>query len=145
MTNIPSLKKLQSLPMGINEYTEKAAAAKATLHSSGRAFLKHVANELGLAAGDYDIRSNKGGIAVSGEVTLHAEHLYVQLSESFVGNDKVTVMYRTCKDRKDYGGGTNNWTSVDKLADGAYAGFVARCQTLMQPAPAAPRPVMPKP
>lgn len=145
MTNIPSLKKLNALPVGIDGYSETGAAAKATLHSSGRAFLKHLAGDLGLKSTQYDIRSNKGGVAVSGEVTLHADHLYVQLSESFVGSDKITVMYRSCKDRKDYAGGANNFSSVDKLTNGAYPGFVARCQTLMQEVNSTPKPAMAKP
>jgi hypothetical protein len=32
------------------------------------------------------VRSNKGGIAVTGEVTLHADNLYVQVCDAWGGN-----------------------------------------------------------
>jgi hypothetical protein len=37
--------------------------------------------------GDYDLRSNEAGLAVSGEITLHADRLYVQVSQSAMGYD----------------------------------------------------------
>ena len=52
--------------------------AKEAFHRTARRQLKLLAAALGLPTGGFDLRSNKGGIAVSGEVTLHADHLYVQ-------------------------------------------------------------------
>jgi len=89
--------------------------AKASFHSEGRAVLRKLAKQLGLTAGTYDIRSNRGGIAVSGEVTLHGEGLYVQFAQSCCGNDG--FMWRTCEGRKDYTGGRNHWMKWGELAD----------------------------
>lgn len=91
------------------------ATAKAAFHSEGKAVLRKLAKALGLTPGTYDIRSNMGGIAVSGEVTLHGENLYVQFAQSFGGNNG--FMWRTCKGRKDYTGGRNNWSQWEALAD----------------------------
>lgn len=130
------LKKLASLSPGIDAYTDAGAAKKATLHSAGKSFLRRLADDLGMPAGSFDIRSNKGGIAVSGEVTLHGDSLYVQLSENCIGRGAVNVMYRTCRDRQDCCGGQNNFIDASTLQAGAYAGFVAKCKTLMESAPA---------
>jgi hypothetical protein len=89
-------------------------AAKRLFHSRARSLLRRVATALGLRPGDYDLRSNQGGIAVSGEITLHGDHLYVQVSQSAMGHHS-GVLFRTCKGRKDYSGGLNNFASLDLL------------------------------
>jgi len=68
-----------------------------------------IATALGLEPGSYDLRSNQAGIAVSGEITL-----YVQVSQSAMGYHS-GVLFRTCKGRKDYVGGPNNFASLDLL------------------------------
>jgi hypothetical protein len=73
-----------------------------------------VATALGLKADTYYLRSNQAGIAVSGEITLHGDHLYVQVSQSAMGYHS-GVLFRTCKGRKDYVGGPNNFASLDLL------------------------------
>jgi hypothetical protein len=88
--------------------------AKRALHSGARRQLKLLATALGLAPGAYDLRSNPGGIAVSGEVTLHADHVYVQACQPATGHD-TGLMFRTCQGRKDYYGGPNNFASLDLL------------------------------
>jgi hypothetical protein len=90
------------------------AEAKRAFHSRARRQLKQLAEALGLPPGSYDLRSNQGGIAVSGEVTLHADRLYVQASQSAMGHD-YGILVRTCRDRKDYCGGPNNFASLDLL------------------------------
>ncbi len=72
----------------------------------GRQLARKLAADLGLAPGTFDIRTNKAGIAVSGEVTLHAERLYVSLGQSFLGT---SFMFRCCNGRKDYSGAVNRW------------------------------------
>lgn len=99
---------------GVNAYTDAGHEAKQFLHREGRRFLKALAKEVGIPAGTFDIRSNMGGIAVSGEVTLHSDTLYVQLSESL--RPGIDIMFRTCKGRKDYSGGMNNFSHVRTLA-----------------------------
>lgn len=106
-------------------------ARKKAFHTAARRALNRVAAELGLSKGQYEIRVNKGGIAVSGEVTLHTDPvvrgdinatdwredgLYVQVSQSCLGKGR-EVMYRLCKSRADYTGGQNHFVSADTLDD----------------------------
>lgn len=99
----------------INCYSDEGNARKNMFHGEGKLFLKRLAKELNLAAGTYDIRSNIGGMAVSGEVTLHSDTLYVQLSESCMARG-VSVLFRSCKHRGDYTGGQNFHTDMAHLA-----------------------------
>lgn len=89
---------------------------KARFHSMGRARLRMLAALLELPVGSFDIRSNKGGIAVSGEVTLHAERVYVQVSQSCLGGG-MGVLVRSCEGRHDYMGGRNHWLPLSQLND----------------------------
>jgi hypothetical protein len=88
--------------------------AKRLFHRRARSQLRRLATALGLAPGSYDLRSNPAGIAVSGEITLHTDCLYVQASQSAMGRDN-GILFRTCKGRKDYVGGPNNFVSLDLL------------------------------
>lgn len=101
----------------VNEYTTIGASNKDALHTLGRKFLKELVSEVGIPAGTYDIRSNKGGMAVSGEVTLHSERLYVQLYEN--GNG-VEILFRTVRGLQDYSGGQNNFAGVAFLFTHAF-------------------------
>ncbi len=87
--------------------------AKEKFHKLAKKACKEIAEKLGLQKGTYDIRSNMAGIAVSGEVTLHGEHIYIQLGQ---GSFRDRFMYRSCKGRKDYTGGPNRWMYWDTLA-----------------------------
>jgi hypothetical protein len=89
-------------------------AGKRLFHSRARSQLRRLASALRLAPGSYDLRSNRGGIAVSGEITLHSDRLYVQASQSVMGHDN-GILFQTCKGRKDYVGGANNFVSLDLL------------------------------
>jgi hypothetical protein len=88
--------------------------AKRAFHSHTRRRLKQLATALGLPPGAYDLRSNLAGIAVSGEITLHADRLYVQASQPVTGSD-TGILFRTCDGREDYVGGANNFASLDLL------------------------------
>lgn len=93
------------------------ADAKKAFHAAAKKYLRRLLKELGTDYGAADpIRSNMGGIAVSGEVTLHCDGLYVQVSQSCMG-DAGTVMFRSCKSRKDYTGGINNFANAETLID----------------------------
>lgn len=92
------------------------AREKEAFHNTGRARLRKLAAGLGFEKGSYDIRSNKGGVAVSGEVTLHHDRVYVQIAQSMMGPDK-GIMFRTCEGRKDYTGGRNNFAPLSLLND----------------------------
>lgn len=102
-------------------------AQKYRFHSTARARLRRLAVDLKLAAGSYDLRSNKAGIAVSGEVTLHHEAVYVQVSQSALGGG-MGILIRTCRGRRDYTGGPNNFASLDLLDD--ISSLAARVRTI---------------
>ncbi|PMV96492.1 MULTISPECIES: hypothetical protein [unclassified Pseudomonas] len=86
---------------------------KETLHRSGKRLLLEIAGALQLSPESYDVRSNKGGNGVMGEVTLHSDDLYLMVH---VATGELRVMYRTCKGRKDYCGGMNHYIGVPDLA-----------------------------
>ena len=88
--------------------------AKRLFHSQARRRLLELAAALSLDAGAYDLRSNQGGIAVSGEVTLHADRLYVQVSQPATRAD-TGILFRSCEGRRDYVGGRNNFAPLDLL------------------------------
>lgn len=114
----------------VNSYSGAGDQRKNAMHRCGRAFLRQVAKDLGLPKGSYDLRSNLGGMAVSGEVTLHTERLYLQISESPVGGGGVSILARSCRGRNDYVGGQNNWHPLARIAQGGYPGFLAQCTAL---------------
>jgi hypothetical protein len=89
---------------------------KAAFHRAAAAQMRKLAKALGLDAGTYDLRSNKGGVAVSGEVTLHHDLFYLQASQSVAGSDK-GLLLRTCEGRKDYSGGRNHLLTLAMLDD----------------------------
>jgi hypothetical protein len=78
--------------------------------------LRKLAGQLLLGKADREIRYNAGGIAVSGEAVLHADKLYVQVSQSALGPGH-EVLYRTCTSRTDYTGGDNHWAAAAQLED----------------------------
>lgn len=86
-------------------------ALKSEFLRTGKQMLIRMAYALGLNEDQYDLRVNKAGIAVSGEVTLHTDSHYVQFSQSRPG----TFLVRSCKNRKDYTGGQNHWVKWEDL------------------------------
>jgi antirestriction protein ArdC len=101
-------------PFNFGKSVSYDEGGKRRFHARGRVRLAALAGELGLLPEDYDLRSNIGGIAVSGEVTLHSDNLYVQVSQGAMGNDS-GIMYRTCRGRRDYSGGQNHFAPLDSL------------------------------
>lgn len=92
-----------------NGYSDEAQDRKLKAHRSTMVVLRQLAKELALAKGTYEVRSNQGGMAVSGEVTLHGERIYVQVG------CHLGVLVRSCNGRKDYSGGPNHWFDVGNL------------------------------
>jgi len=90
------------------------AEGKRRFHRHARRQLLALAAALGLEPGDYDLRANAAGIAVSGEATIHADRLYVQVSQPATRAD-TGILFRTCEGRRDYTGGRNNFASLDLL------------------------------
>lgn len=89
---------------------------KRRFHSTVRSRLKKLAAELRLPAGSYDIRSNKAGIAVSGEITLHHERAYIQVGQFGLWSGH-GILIRTCNGRTDYIGGPNHVVALSMLDD----------------------------
>ena len=85
-------------------------------HTMARARLRDLAKELRLNAGSFDLRSNAGGIAVSGEITLHHEDVYVQVCQPATRAD-TGILIRTCNGRRDYSGGRNHYAPLALLDD----------------------------
>jgi hypothetical protein len=88
--------------------------AKRRFHTQARRCLLELAAALGFTPCTFDLRSNEAGIAVSGEITLHADRLYVQASQPATGGD-TGILFRSCAGRRDYIGGRNNFASLDLL------------------------------
>lgn len=82
---------------------------KEEFHKAYARILRGVAKRMELAPGTYEVRSNKGGPAVLGEVTLHGESIYIQVGGSLCTADAPDLYYRSVKGRKDYTGGVNRW------------------------------------
>ncbi len=89
---------------------------KRRFHSTARSRLRKLAAELQLAAGSYDVRSNKAGVAVSGEITLHYDRAYIQVGKFGLSSGH-GILIRTCKDRRDFTGGPNHFVGLDLLDD----------------------------
>lgn len=92
------------------------ATRKKEFHNLATRRLRQLAGLLGFDKADYDLRSNMGGVAVSGEVTLHHERVYIQAAQSAIGADS-GILIRTCEGRKDYTGGPNHFASLSTLDD----------------------------
>ncbi len=108
-----SLADLTSVP--IDAYTPEGEDRKKKFHHRAARQLRLLAMELGLKNGEYDIDSNKAGIAVCGEVTLHTDSLYIQVSNGLGRGQE--IMFRKCESRQDYSGDRNRWAAAGKLDD----------------------------
>jgi hypothetical protein len=93
-----------------------APEQKRRFHATARARLRKLAAALDFAPVSYDLRTNEAGIAVSGEITLHHEHVYIQVSQPFTGCDS-GILIRTCEGRRDYTGGRNHLAPLSLLDD----------------------------
>jgi len=87
---------------------------KRVFHGQAGSRLRLLAAALGFRDSDYDVRSNQGGVAVSGEAILHAARLYVQESQSCMGCD-AGILFRSCDGRQDYVGDRNHFAPLDLL------------------------------
>ncbi|WP_210234900.1 hypothetical protein [Methylocystis sp. B8] len=83
-------------------------AQKKLFHAKGRAALRALAKELWLPPNSFDVRNCHGGVAASGEIILHGESIYIQISQPATGADS-GVPIRSCNGRCDYEGGRNHF------------------------------------
>lgn len=112
------------------------AERKRRFHATARARLRQLVAELRLPAGRFDLRSNQGGIAVSGEITLHDEQIYVQVCQPATRAD-TGILIRICRDRRDYSGGANHFAPLSLLDD--IPALAAQVRAVMATAPGASR------
>lgn len=78
----------------------KSREDKERFHSVAKRLLKALAKDLGLAAGSFEIRSNMGGGAVSGEVSLQHEDFRIEASSP--GSKQETgLRMHTCANRQN--------------------------------------------
>ena len=113
------------------EMLEAEGSDRPQLSSREQAVLAEV---LGLPEGSYDLRSNKGGIAVSGEVTLHGENVYIQASQPVAGSPATGLLIRSCDGRRDFTGGPNHFASLAALdSPKGLADYVLRVSPSVRP------------
>lgn len=107
--------------------------AKKQFLNTGRAFLRALGKDLGLADAKAD--SNPGGIAVSGECTLmgmwQTNGLYVQLSQPCFDRERV-LLYRTIRHSKDYAGWRNLYLTRRNLAEMSYPDLLFKLAALRE-------------
>lgn len=111
--------------------------AKALFHRQGKAAMRDLANALHLEPDTYEVRSNKGGIATSGEITLHAEEVWVQLALGAMGHGQ-EVVFRRVRGRRDHSGDQNRWTSIRELLQPQQFAARLRAELRLTSAAAAP-------
>lgn len=117
----------------INANTTAGAERKRNFHRDAPKILAELADEIGLEKSSYEIKSNLGGQAVSGEVILHGEGIYIKMFESAVGTPGIQMQYRSCKGRRDMTGGPNQaWPTPTTLNIPAMRGnFIRACKNLL--------------
>ena len=103
-------------PFDWQKPTQYDDCQKAAFHRTASGRLKLLAAQLGWHQADFDLRSNKAGIAVSGEIILHHERVYICVSQSCMGAQS-GILIRTCKGRRDYTGGRNHFAALSLLDD----------------------------
>lgn len=92
------------------------SAAKKEFLRTSKQLAMRIASRLGLNEDQYEIRVNRGGIAVSGEVTLHTDSHYIQFAQMSGVLDN-GFLVRSCKNRKDFSGGRNHFVKWEDLRD----------------------------
>jgi hypothetical protein len=77
-----------------------APEQKRSFHTTARARLRKLLEALDFAPDTYGLRNNQAGIAVSGEITMHHDRVYVQVSQPAMGFDS-GILVRVCEGRRD--------------------------------------------
>jgi hypothetical protein len=116
LTRIDELKSKPALVALARRGVSYDPEAKRAFHREARVALRVAARHLGLDAGQYDLRSNMAGQAISGDVILHADEIYIMVSIPCFGAGR-EVMFRRCKGRQDYRGEHNHFCDIAVLAD----------------------------
>lgn len=101
------------------------AKQKRAFHHTAMVALGRLATMANLATSAGDIRHNQGGIAVSGEITLHTSAIYVQVAQWAIGHG-MGILVRTVAGRQDYTGGRNHHFPLALLDDPAELATIVR-------------------
>jgi hypothetical protein len=101
--------------------------AKAEFRKLSMKLMRELRETLGMFSAS--VRYNAGGIAVSGDATMHGDIVYVTVNADALCS--MGVLYRTCKSKKDYTGGRNNWFSFDRLKATGVKGLAASVAQLL--------------
>ena len=109
---------------------------KRQFHATARARLPQLANALRFAPGEYEIRSQLGGVAVSGEIVLHCTNVYVQICQPATRADS-GILIRACDGRKDTTGGRNHFAALRLLDE--MQELAARVRAVMASKPTSSR------
>jgi len=112
------MKTLSRLQLAVSSFVGYDEDAKSEFEKAAKAFMRELKKALGV---DADLRYNAGGVAVSGEVTLHGDNIYCQISAFDEGT--LGLLVRGCRGRKDYSGTQNRWVRLEMMEREAEAGF----------------------
>lgn len=88
--------------------------AKRAFHDAAYMQLRLLGNALALMRFQYNLRVDAGDITDSGQVILHSDRLYVQVSQPADGAD-TGILFRTCRSRRDAAGGENHYAPLELL------------------------------
>jgi hypothetical protein len=101
-------------------------AAKRTFLAQGRTALIRLAEQLGLDARDYDLRTTRGAADESGEIVLHGDEIWVRLRiDPITPGQEVT--YRRVRGRRDeFGDRSRRATVADLLVPELFAARLRR-------------------
>jgi hypothetical protein len=108
---------MQSI-IAISQNWDGSYEQKKKFHADCKKWLMKIASRLGLEKSQFDIRSNKGGPAVLGDIILHSDNLYINMGGSYYSS---SFYFRSCKNRKDFTGGRNMWIDYEHINDLDYA------------------------
>jgi len=125
--NMKALAELLSQDLGyiFGERESGPNGAKCLFHSKARAFLTGLRKDLGMVG--WNIRTNKAGIAVSGEVTLRGlwklgNGLRVEISQDLMSNH--VLHYGPINDINGHASGLAVYVSLDTLRQANYAQLI---------------------
>jgi hypothetical protein len=91
------------------------AAREAEITRRAGGFLRRVAGDLRLRAGEHDITAQAGACGHGCRVTLNTDRLIVEVADAPIRNT-VAVSFRTRRGRSDLSGGGDNSVSLEQIS-----------------------------
>jgi hypothetical protein len=135
--NMQAIFSLVSMDLGYihGERESGPNGAKKEFLTKSASFLRTLGKDLGLK--EYKVDTNKGGIAVSGEVTLmgmwdESNGVYFQINQPLQPFN--AFLYRNITGMKDYSGGNNQWMPCFIFEECDYNGLTRKLSALRKPA-----------